>query len=37
MAQLFIKYGSAKTNENDIEVDLGGLSLALGIVYRFNL
>ena len=37
MAQLFIKYGSAKTNENDIEVDLGGLSLALGVAYRFNL
>lgn len=36
-AKVLFKYNVAKTEENGIEVDLGGVEYALGLIYRFNL
>lgn len=36
-AKLFMKYVIAKTTENEVEVNLGGLELGVGFVFRFNL
>lgn len=36
-AKVFIKYLFAKTTENETEVNLGGLELGIGFVFRFNL
>jgi len=36
-AKLFVKYNSAKTTENNIDVNLGGMEYALGLIFRFNL
>ena len=36
-AKLHLKYNAAKTMENDIEVKLGGMEFALGLIFRFNL
>lgn len=36
-AKLLIKYNSAKTTENTIDVNLGGMEYALGLIFRFNL
>lgn len=37
LAKLLVKYNAAKTTENGIEVNLGGMEYALGLIYRFNL
>jgi len=37
LAKLLLKYNSAKTTENGIDVNLGGMEYALGLIYRFNL
>jgi hypothetical protein len=36
-AKLYIKYTIAKTEENNLEVNLGGIEYGLGIVYGFDL
>ena len=37
LAKLLVKYNVAKTTENGIDVNLGGMEYALGMIYRFNL
>lgn len=36
-AKILVKYNVAETTENGIDVDLGGMEYALGMIYRFNL
>ncbi len=36
-AKFLLKYNSAKTTENGIDVNLGGMEYALGLIFRFNL
>lgn len=36
-AKSLVKYNAAKTTENGIEVNLGGMEYAFGLIYRFNL
>jgi len=35
--KLLVKYNMARTTENDIDVNLGGMEYALGLIFRFNL
>lgn len=35
--KLLVKYNTAKTTENNIDVNLGGMEYALGLIFRFNL
>lgn len=35
--KLYLRYSSARTEENNLEVNLGGIEYGLGIVYGFNL
>lgn len=35
--KLYLRYSSAKTEENNLKVNLGGIEYGLGIVYGFNL
>ena len=37
LAKFLVKYNVAKTTENDMDVNLGGMEYALGLIFRFNL
>lgn len=37
LAKLFFKYNIAKTMENDIDVNMGGMQWALSLIFQFNL
>ncbi len=36
-AKLILKYNFAKETRDDLEIQLGGLQLGVGLIYRFNL
>lgn len=36
-AKFLVKYNVAETTENGVDVNLGGIEYALGMIYRFNL